>query len=311
MKPTHIIAALVAVILTLSVTIAYLVGREHGGRTSMDRTSRTPPAATGHRLGAGQAIRASAPEAASPTTPTNAPRMGADGPGAQRQAAGPVAGSTTAGAGGSDTAGRAVVVTGGAVLVNKSLGTRFASAPGTNNRVWIRGTSTVHDWEVESRTIGGHMEVGPQFPLDPGKARAGKVEADVSVFMPVRALKSVREGRPYSSAFDDVMYGRLNESDHKQINYRLTGLTLLEPTKEDAALKFESIGDLTVAGVTREIAMPVEMKVEEHTMRFTGQVAFKMSDFGIDPTVHVVAGGLIKTGDDLQVGMEWTVVRRE
>ncbi len=40
----------------------------------------------------------------------------------------------------------------------------------TGSLLKISGTSSVHDWEVKTRLIGGKMEWDSAFPLDPSKA---------------------------------------------------------------------------------------------------------------------------------------------
>src|ERR1035438_9055764 len=65
--------------------------------------------------------------------------------------------------------------------------TTFTSRSGSKMR--IEGTSNIHDWQVESPLIGGMMEVGPNFPTEPGQAATpGKVEAKGEVFIQVRSL---------------------------------------------------------------------------------------------------------------------------
>ena len=97
----------------------------------------------------------------------------------------------------------------------------FATWPsrraGLTNLVRIEGTSTVHDWQVEGHLIGGSAELGPGLPTRPGaQALPGVVDAKVSVFIPVRSLKSVeKNGSPYSDPMDEIMYGKLLEPDQQ------------------------------------------------------------------------------------------------
>ena len=59
------------------------------------------------------------------------------------------------------------------------------------------------------------------------------MDAKVSVFIPVRSLKSVeKNGQPYSDPMDEIMYGKLLEPTNKRITYTLTSLTLKEPPRE-------------------------------------------------------------------------------
>src|SRR5690348_15765536 len=61
----------------------------------------------------------------------------------------------------------------------------------SGSRMRIEGTSTAHDWQSESGIIIGYVEVGPNFPLEPGqKVNPGKVEAKGEAKVKVTSLKS-------------------------------------------------------------------------------------------------------------------------
>ena len=138
------------------------------------------------------------------------------------------------------------------------------SRPELTNFVRIEGTSTVHDWQVEGHLIGGSAELGPGLPTRPRvRAPAGPVDATVNVFIPVRSLKSVeKNGSPYSDAMDEIMYGKLREQNNKRITYTLTSLTLKEKPREmTGPYQYDATGNLTVAGETNVITMPVTMSV--------------------------------------------------
>ena len=58
----------------------------------------------------------------------------------------------------------------------------------SGSKMRIEGTSTLHDWQVESRVIGGSIEVGPNFPVEPGQdVKLGKVDAQATASIPVRS----------------------------------------------------------------------------------------------------------------------------
>ena len=179
----------------------------------------------------------------------------------------------------------------------------------SGSKMRIEGTSNIHDWQVESPLIGGMMEVGPNFPLEPGQAATpGKVEAKAEVFIQVRSLKSLeKDGKPYSDKMDEVMWEHLKEAKSKKIVYRLSELTLKEAAKaKDAPYVFEAKGDLAVAGVTNKITMTVNvLPLGEKKLKITGTTNLKMTDFKIDPPAPKIAMGMIKTGDDVKLIFEW------
>ena len=101
-------------------------------------------------------------------------------------------------------------------------------------------------------------------------------------------------------------------SANPRIQYKLSELTLKEvPQAADKPFVFDAQGDLTVAGVTKKIQMPVKMLVvDESQLKFTGEVDLKMTDFKVEPPAPTLAGGLIKTGDDIKLSFDWLVQKR-
>jgi hypothetical protein len=193
--------------------------------------------------------------------------------------------------------------------------TRFGPSARTGGKIRIEGTSNIHDWQVESALIGGFIEVGPSFPTEPGQTVApGKVEVRAEIFIPVRPLASIeKDGRPYSTAMDDIMHDKLRMADCPRILYRLTELVLKElPKTKDAPYLFDSKGELVVAGVTNQISMPVNITpLGDQKLKITGVVSLKMTDFKIDPPAPKIALGLIKTGDEVKLFFEWIVVQKK
>src|SRR5215472_9528247 len=162
--------------------------------------------------------------------------------------------------------------------------TRFDAKSGSKMR--IEGTSSVHDWQVESPLIAGYLEVGPGFPVEPGQnATPGKVEAKAEARISVRLLKSLeKDGKPYSDSMDEIMYGKLKIKENPQIVYRLDELVLKEPAKDkNSPYLFESKGELAVAGVTNKISMPVSvLPLGDNKLKISGTNVVKMTDFKIE-----------------------------
>ena len=188
--------------------------------------------------------------------------------------------------------------------------TRLDPVPGSS-KVRIEGTSSIHDWQVEGKLIGGHLDAGPSFPLEAGQAvQPGKVEAKAEAFIPVRSLKSIeKDGRPYSESMDNIMYEKMLQPVNPRIVYRLSELVLKQPSAgANAPYVFESKGELVVAGITNKITMPVNVTVlGARKVKISGNTAVKMTDFAIKPPAPAVALGLIKTGDEVKLSFEWVV----
>lgn len=190
--------------------------------------------------------------------------------------------------------------------------TRFDAKPGAGMKVRIEGTSTVHDWQVEGHLIAGSVEAGSNFPTDPGQdVKPGKIEARAIARIPVTSLKSIeKDGSPYSDKMDEVMYGKLKADAHRWIVFRVTELTLKEPAKsKDAPYVFDARGELEVAGVTNQVALPVNvLPLGDKKLKISGSTTVKMTDFGVQPPVLI---GLLSTGDPVKLSFEWPVQQRK
>jgi len=195
----------------------------------------------------------------------------------------------------------------GGTLVLLALSTRAAddwvryNAQPAGSKVKVEGTSTLHDWLVESKLIGGYIEFDPAF--NPEKPAPGKVNARVAVIIPVRQLKSDK------TAMDNVMYDALKEKEHRRIGYRLTEITLKEaPKSPDAPFLFDTKGELVVAGVTNQVQMPVTMtRVDKDKLKFSGSTSVKMTSLGIEPPTKF---GAFSTGDQVKLTFEWLTARK-
>jgi RNA polymerase sigma factor (sigma-70 family) len=189
---------------------------------------------------------------------------------------------------------------------------RFIGRPGS--KVRIEGTANIlhPTWQVESPIIGGQLEVGPGFPVEPGQTlEPGPVQAQAKAFISVRSLKSVDDdGRPYSDRMDEIMYESLRERDYHQISYRLVELSLTGATNRNKVLQylFDSRGELVVAGTTNEITMPVFVQpLSDGKLKISGSTSFKMTDFNVAPVDINLVIGHITTGNEVSIHFEWVL----
>lgn len=192
--------------------------------------------------------------------------------------------------------------------------TLYRAVPGGKMR--IDGTANVlhTSWQIQSPIIGGMMEVGPNFPTEPGQAvTPGKMDAKANAFIIVNSLKSVNEdGTPYSDHMDEIMREHLKEAQYKRIFYRLDELTLKEaPKTKDAPYVCEAKGDLTIAGVTNKTTMTVNiLPLPDKKLQITGNTAVKMTDYKVAPVDINLLLGHIKTGDEVKLVFKWMLVQR-
>ncbi len=178
---------------------------------------------------------------------------------------------------------------------------RYDSQPGS--LVQIDGTSNIHDWTVKGGVIKGFIEADAEFPASAAVPGANPPRVEVTI--PVRTLKSqVAIG---AKKMDEVMQEHMNMAQWPNIEYRLVELVpKTTNTAPGTVFHFDAVGLLTVSGVTRTNRMPVTIqRVGRDKIKVTGSTTLKMTDFGIKPPSPALSIGLIKTGDDVTVRVEW------
>ncbi|HOB97757.1 MAG TPA: YceI family protein [Verrucomicrobiota bacterium] len=183
---------------------------------------------------------------------------------------------------------------------------RWAALPGS--QVIIEGTSSIHDWTVKGSIIGGFFEVEPAFltaqPVP--SAWTNQAVAQVQVRIPVRSLRS--QTLVGASKMDEIMQEAMRMKENPDVLYRLRSMKAKDATSgQDTVVKFDTVGELTVAGVTNAIDIEVQMRrLETNRLRFSGVKTLKMTDFKIPPPSPKFPGGdFIKTGDEVTIRFDW------
>jgi len=165
--------------------------------------------------------------------------------------------------------------------------------------------------EVETPLILGYIEVGPNFPVEPGQTvTPGKVEAKGEAIIVVQSLRSVeKDGKPYDPKMDDKMYHMMSYTNYPKIVYRINGLAVKEvPKSKGEPYLFDSKGELAIAGVTNTISMPVKVQLlDGGKVKISGSITIKMTDYKIEPANILVA----KTGNDVKVIFEWVLGQKK
>ena len=184
---------------------------------------------------------------------------------------------------------------------------RFNST-GVNTFMRVDGTSTVHDWTVKGPSINGHLKFKVALPPDATtrelrEAIIANPQASVDVQIPVTSLKSGKKD------MDKKMYEAMKIEQHPAIFYKLMSLKVPEDsTSDQQSYVVQTVGELTVAGATRELRMPMTLRViDAQNIRISGQISMKMTDFNVKPPQAMM--GMIKSGDKIKVNFEWSAVR--
>lgn len=184
---------------------------------------------------------------------------------------------------------------------------KLASKPGS--KVRMEGTSSIHDWYAESAIVRGSFEVEPEFLTDKSlksvkSLTTKEVNPKAEIAIPVRSLKSSS-----GQKMDEIMQEAMNAKEHKDIVFKLKEMVLKGEPDAAGNARFDTLGDLTVAGKTQPCKLEVALqRLEGERFKFSGETKLKMTDFGITPPSPNIPGmSRITTGDEVTVKFEWLV----
>ena len=164
------------------------------------------------------------------------------------------------------------------------------------SKLTINGDSSVHKWKVETKVVGGFLQVDPT-----ALTGTGKVEAKGKVIIPVRQLKSGKK------RMDEVMHAAMNEKKHKLIDFTLAGLNV--KSVKGGVANCTSNGSIKINGKTKPLTMNITIASKGDQLAVTGSALLKMTDFGITPPSPKLPTGNIVTKDEVNISFEWVVAK--
>jgi hypothetical protein len=156
-----------------------------------------------------------------------------------------------------------------------------------NISVSIKGTSTLHDWEMKSNE--GKCEA--IFTLGANNKLASL--SGLSFILPAKSLKSGH------NMMDNNSYKALKTETHQHIAFTLSSSTVTQ--LEGLNYQIKCAGKLTIAGVTRETELLASGKLNpaDNSLAISGTKKMKMTEYNVKPPTVMM--GTIKTGDDIAI----------
>lgn len=154
------------------------------------------------------------------------------------------------------------------------------------SRIWIEGTSSMHDWECEVGQFIGSLETSITDEALEGVS-GGKV------VVPSEQIEC------NNGTMNKKARGALNAKNYPQIRFAMERAEVLSAS-EEGRLQVKATGQLTLAGTEKTIELTAEgERTSEGRYRFTGSTPLVMSDYGIKPPTAML--GALKTGDEVTV----------
>lgn len=158
---------------------------------------------------------------------------------------------------------------------------RYAFHEGS--RVWVTGTSTIHDWECEAEEVAGALAAE-------SSERGLSALGDLTVVVPVQAIEC--GNGTMNSKLRDAFDARANPT----VRFDLASADV--EAAPGGAFTVSATGRLTMAGQSKTIRLQAEgHALADGRYRFTGRVPLAMTAFGMKPPTAML--GTLKTGDDV------------
>ncbi len=173
-------------------------------------------------------------------------------------------------------------------LAGWTMATRYTFASGS--RVWVEGTSTVHDWECTAGQVSATLDATPS-------GNGLSAISSLTITAPVSAL----------DCGNGTMNGKARDAlGSSPIRFTLSNARVGAPT--NGRFLVEADGQLSIHGTSRAQHIRAEGRVLDNgRFRFTGEVPVTMSQFGVAPP-RAMAGAL-RTGDRTTVKFDVVAAR--
>lgn len=149
----------------------------------------------------------------------------------------------------------------------------------------VTGTSSIHDWEMNSSDIIATLSLLKE---------EGGIKGIEAVQFKMKAKALLSE----NSTMDSKAHSALKADKNPEINFQMISCNISNSTKQE--MQGAINGRLSVAGKTRQVTIPFRGKYSDsNSIGVNGIVKLKMTDFEIDPPRAML--GALKTGDDINV----------
>jgi polyisoprenoid-binding protein YceI len=157
----------------------------------------------------------------------------------------------------------------------------------------LTGTSTLHDWEMNTQLVNGDA----LFNFAPTTKNQAPTLPFLNFSLTVLNLKSDNKG------LDNNAYKALKTEAFKLIYYKLSSTTIT--TVSETKYLLHTKGNLTIAGVTKQIEMEVNCLVnKDGSITCSGSYSLNMTEYNITPPSFMM--GAMKTGDN--VSLAFTII---
>jgi polyisoprenoid-binding protein YceI len=164
------------------------------------------------------------------------------------------------------------------------------------SRVWIEGSSNVHDWSCRATTFDARVS------LDTSKAATTDSLADLIRNVTVKV--AVRDLKCGNRKMDGDLYAALKATDPANPSFIIAAFEAQPGTATTGVI--DTRGSLFVVGIEKSITARITTeRLADGSVKASGSVPLRMTDFGVKPPVGLF--GLIRSRNEVSVRFELIV----
>lgn len=154
------------------------------------------------------------------------------------------------------------------------------------SKVWVEGTSTIHDWTCGATEIKGTVELTFGTDMAPAVSAA-------QVTVPIKKMDCD------NSTMDRKLQKALKMKDTPNLLFEFESATTQDAAVADS-FEVATLGYMMIAGQTRRITVTQYLTERvDGTIIFRGSFPVSMKDYGVKPPTALL--GTIRTGNEVTV----------
>jgi polyisoprenoid-binding protein YceI len=178
-----------------------------------------------------------------------------------------------------------------AVFINTHNAYAQALKMAGSSKVWIDGTSTLHDWKTQCKGTTGTFSI-PETVFS-GKV-GDNIDLKTSITVPVKLITHEKED------LVENLQEAMEAEKYPTVKYTATQASIVSSDATKAVLR--TTGKLNIHGVEKVVSFNVNLVKTASGMEVKGVANVNMKDHGIDPPTMML--GTIKTGKDVKIGFD-------
>jgi polyisoprenoid-binding protein YceI len=176
-----------------------------------------------------------------------------------------------------------------------------------------RSSVRVHVGKSGAFSFAGHRHevaapVTGSITADPGNLGASSVE----LTFPTARFRVLADGEPAGDPpkVEEVMRGPrvLEAAAFPEVRFRSKRVTGNATASRGGEYDVQVTGDLTIHGVTREVVVPMSVRLDGDTLTAKGKNAIRHDQFGLTPVT--AGGGTVRVSNEINLDFQIVAARK-